>query len=122
MFEGHQNGRSRPHSAYSHLPAGAFAPAGIYVVSHLDPIHTLPHEILVLTPRLLPSCNHCAGVRFSLKSACPQTVDDNENFALEGDLIVTHAWELVAELRELMAKSRERIAHSRQFLERAVKP
>jgi hypothetical protein len=47
------------------LSAGVLARPGIYVVRHYDPIHALPHEILISTATILPECNACRGVRFS---------------------------------------------------------
>jgi hypothetical protein len=60
----------------------AFYP-GIYVAAHLNPEHTVPHEVLIAFRINLPKCTVCAeNVRFSLKSQQPEPIYDNEFFPL----------------------------------------
>ena len=66
--------------------------SGIYVVSHYKPTHTLPHEVLIATPMILPTCNACSNAdprrsadhngtqRFSLRSLSPEPIEDSEFF------------------------------------------
>jgi hypothetical protein len=66
----------------SNLCAGTVTPfVGIYVVSHFDPSHAPSHEVMITTPMVLPKCNACADVRFSLRSAPVQLIEDNEYFS-----------------------------------------
>ncbi len=52
----------------TNLPSGTRVPSGIYVVSHYAPAHAPPHEVLIPATMILPGCNVCAGVRFSLQT------------------------------------------------------
>jgi hypothetical protein len=48
---------------YSHdsnLPAGSLAEPGIYVVSHLGPVHVAPHEVIIRRPMILPTVRYAA--------------------------------------------------------------
>jgi hypothetical protein len=65
------------------LAAGTVAPmAGIYVVSHRDPPHAAPHEVLITVPMMiLPKCKACTDVRFSLKSRPPIPIEDHAFFS-----------------------------------------
>ena len=68
-------------SASENLPAGiATLVVGIYVVSHQNPPHALPHEVRVSRLMILPECTICAGVRFSLRGDLVQAIEDNEFF------------------------------------------
>jgi hypothetical protein len=68
-------------SATANLPAGRTAPAtGIYVVSHREPAHAQPHEVLISASTILPKCNECENVRFSLRSYAPQPLEESEFF------------------------------------------
>jgi hypothetical protein len=65
----------------SNLPAGAQAPMpGIYVVSHYQPSHAMPHEIMIPTTMILPKCRDCVGVRFSFRSPPIELIGENEFF------------------------------------------
>jgi hypothetical protein len=65
----------------SDLHAGTACPiSGVYVVTHWSPCHAAPHEVSIVLAAILPECNVCAGVRFSLKQPIVQPVGDNEFF------------------------------------------
>jgi hypothetical protein len=65
------------------LPAGTRSPhPGKYVVLHRDPAHAVPHEVRIAVPMLLPKCNACADVRFSLQRMLVEPIEDNEFFRL----------------------------------------
>jgi hypothetical protein len=67
--------------ATANLPAGTDAPhTGVYVVSHRNPAHALPHEVAIVIPFVLPKCRHCEDVRFSLKYPAAQPIGENEFF------------------------------------------
>jgi len=69
------------HSKSFDLPAGAECPAtGIYVVTHRNPPHALPHEVLIAAPSVLPRCKTCADVRFSLMRLPVEAIHENEHF------------------------------------------
>jgi hypothetical protein len=69
------------HSKSFDLPAGAQCPAtGIYVVTHRNPPHALPHEVLIAAPSVLPRCKTCADVRFSLMRLPVEAIHENEHF------------------------------------------
>ena len=63
------------------LPAGAECPVtGIYAVTHRNPPHALPHEVLIAAPSVLPRCKTCADVRFSLMRLPVEAIHENEHF------------------------------------------
>ena len=65
----------------ANLPAGIEAPhTGVYVVSHRNPAHALPHEVAIVRPTILPKCSGCSDVRFSLKYPAAQPIRENEFF------------------------------------------
>ena len=67
--------------ASDNLPAGTATPViGIYVVSHREPAHALPHEVRVSRLMILPECTICADVRFSLRGDLVQGIEDNGFF------------------------------------------
>jgi hypothetical protein len=67
--------------ATANLRPGTLAPAtGIYVVSHREPAHAQPHEVLIPAGAILPGCKACSDVRFSLKAYAPQPIEENEFF------------------------------------------
>jgi hypothetical protein len=67
--------------ASANLPAGTDAPhTGVYVVSHRNPAHAPAHEVAIVTPCVLPKCNLCEDVRFSLKYPAAQPIEENEFF------------------------------------------
>jgi hypothetical protein len=69
----------------ANLSAGTKVPfAGIYLVSHYDPPHASPHEVLISVLEILPECTTCAGVRFSLRSRKTEPIEDNEFFRYLG--------------------------------------
>jgi hypothetical protein len=53
---------------HSNMRAGTLGPRGLYVVTHRDPAHTVPHEVAVFAEMILPSCSACEDVRFSLRA------------------------------------------------------
>ena len=72
--------------ATANMPAGQEAPAtGIYVVSHFQPAHAIPHEVLIPGGTILPKCRVCAGVRFNLRALAPQPIEENEFFTKESE-------------------------------------
>jgi hypothetical protein len=67
--------------ATANLPAGTHAPhTGVYVVTHRNPHHALPHEVAVVVPMILPKCKLCDDVRFSLKGLLAQPIGESEFF------------------------------------------
>ena len=67
----------------ANLPAGTPAPStGIYVVTHGQPPHAQPHEVVVSELMTLPECQYCQDVRFSLKSYLIQPIEESEFFRL----------------------------------------
>ena len=97
------------------LSAGVLARPGIYVVRHCDPIHALPHEILISTATILPECNACRSVRFSLKSSL-QKLEQCEFFGLESLLLAVRALYKAREIDRWVARSRSFLEESEQFL------
>jgi hypothetical protein len=72
--------------ATANLPAGIPAPhAGVYVVSHYHPPHAVPHEEAIVAPMILPHCNICADVRFSLKALAAKPIRDSDFFRDQDD-------------------------------------
>ena len=71
--------QSRHSDKTTDLAPGTRAPSGIYVVSHRDPSHASPHEVMVPVPTILPMCNACAGVRFS-RSLLPVPIGEHKFF------------------------------------------
>jgi|SRR5215468_5445930 len=64
------------------MPPGVVAPAGIYVVTHRDPAHAVPHEVRIAAPMVLPECNICRRVQFSRKRDITPPIEDCEFFPL----------------------------------------
>jgi hypothetical protein len=65
----------------ANLLAGTLAPAtGIYVVTHREPAHAVPHDVLIPAAMILPKCKRCIGVRFSLRSLATPPIEENEFF------------------------------------------
>jgi hypothetical protein len=56
------------------------APAGIYVVTHREPAHTIPHEVRIAAPMVLPECNACRRVRFSRRCDITPPIEECEFF------------------------------------------
>src|SRR5262249_8597499 len=76
--------RSDKGRAMHNLPADTVvSTAGIYVVSHDEPAHNPPHEVLVAIPMILPKCKICDNVRFSLKTELPERITENPFFRPE---------------------------------------
>lgn len=62
----------------ANLPADTVVSSvGIYVVSHHNPPHAPPHEVLIAVPMILPKCKICANVRFRLKIPLPERISEN---------------------------------------------
>ena len=68
------------------LAPGTRAPSGIYVVTHHAPAHAPPHEVLIPATMILPACNVCVGVRFSLRSLSPVPIAEHKFFWPPGRL------------------------------------
>ena len=64
----------------SDLLSGTIAMPGIYVVTHRNTAHDAPHLVLILEQRVLPKCNHCRDVFFTLERPLIQLIDDCEFF------------------------------------------
>jgi hypothetical protein len=65
----------------SDLPVGTrISVPGIYVASYRHPAHATPHEVRIAVPMILPKCNACEDVRFSLQRMLVQPIEDNEFF------------------------------------------
>jgi len=65
----------------SNLPPGTeVRQTGTYVVMHRNPSHAPAHEVLIVTPTILPACNGCADVRFSFKEPIPIAIEHHEFF------------------------------------------
>jgi hypothetical protein len=65
----------------SNLRPGDDVPlAGIYVVSHNQPPHAAPHEVLISKLAILPRCKNCLRVRFSFRCPPTQPIEENEFF------------------------------------------
>jgi hypothetical protein len=63
------------------LPAGMPAPhTGVYVVSHYHPPHAVTREVAIVAAMILPHCNICADVRFSLEALAAEPIRDSEFF------------------------------------------
>jgi hypothetical protein len=72
--------QSRHSDETTDLAPGTRAPSGIYVVSHHAPAHAPAHEVLIPATMILPGCNVCAGVRFSLRSLSPVQIGEHKFF------------------------------------------
>lgn len=99
------------------LPAGALAPPGIYVVSHRDPAHAVPHEIIIDLPMILPCCRLCRNVRFSQKSSIPQHIEGHDLFC--GKLLPRQS-NSRSEIQAFIEASRRQLSASREALHRSV--
>jgi hypothetical protein len=105
-----------PMTGKKNLPAGSWALTGVYVVSHFEPTHAIPHEIVVRTETALPQCKLCRNVRFSWKCSATQLIEENAFFKSEPRELVTHLRSEAAKVRQMTQKSRNFISNSRQFL------
>jgi hypothetical protein len=73
-------------AATANLPARIQAPhTGVYVVSHRNPAHTVPHEVSIVVPMILPHCKVCGDLRYSLKALPAEPIRDNEFFREHDD-------------------------------------
>jgi hypothetical protein len=68
----------------SDLRPGAKVRAGVYVVSHREPAHAQPHQVLIAVPMVLPGCRECNDVRFSFKERLPTPLQEHEFFKVAG--------------------------------------
>jgi hypothetical protein len=101
----------------SNLRAGSLASPGIYVVSHFDPAHAIPHEIVIGAEVTLPRCQLCSDVRFSWKCLPPQKIEEIAFFNSEPVDLVAHLRNAAAEVNKMIQASRELIRRSKQFLD-----
>ena len=100
------------------LPAGHQAEPGIYVVSHHEPAHIVPHEVLVEEPILLPACRLCANVRYSLKSALPQRINEHQMLWSVSEETIARLRTMAAEVRTCANAGYWRVEESRERLGR----
>lgn len=98
------------------LQPGLFVSPGVYVVSHHNPSHTVPHEILITTPTKLPECNRCHGVRFSFKCQVPEKIEECEFLGLEAVVLISQMRRDAEELHERATRSRSLLVESEHFL------
>jgi hypothetical protein len=98
------------------LPAGSLASPGLYVVSHLDPAHDAPHEIVIRTEMILPHCKMCGGVRFRWKCSAPQMIEDSAFFNSEPLDLAARLRSAALEVHKMAQDSRHLIQYSKQFL------
>jgi len=98
------------------LPAGSIASPGIYIVSHLDPTHATPHEIVIGTEMTLPRCQLCSNVRFSWKCLPPQKIEENAFFNPEPIDLAAHLRSAAVDVDKMTQASRQLIRRSKQFL------
>jgi hypothetical protein len=101
----------------SNLRAGSLASPGIYVVSHFDPVHATPHEIVIEMEMTLPRCKLCSDVRFGWKCLPPQKIEENAFFNSELFDLVAHLRSAAVEVKKMAQASRQLIRHSKQFLD-----
>ena len=104
-------------SAGANLQSGHIAPAGIYVVSHRNPCHVLPHEISIAARTALPECRKCGDVRFSFKCALPPKIEESEFFGLDSIGLAARARSDAREMRSCVEKSRSLLTQSKLFLD-----
>jgi hypothetical protein len=100
----------------SDLRVGFYAEPGIYVVTHHDPAHAVPHEVIIEEPMSLPQCRFCEDVRFSLKST-PERITENYMFASVPHELSLRILDMAAELRASTDASVLRVLESRHILE-----
>jgi len=100
----------------SNLPAGSLASPGIYIVSHIDPIHPTPHEIVIGAEMTLPRCTLCSNVRFGWKCCLPQKIEENAFFNPEPIDLAAHVRSVTADVNKMTQTSRQLIRRSKQFL------
>jgi hypothetical protein len=116
--DGRSSGFSRPVRETSNLEPGTLARPGIYVVSHFDPAHTTPHEVLIKRGSRLPHCKFCRGGRFSLKSAKPQTIEESFFFSNEAMALVSRLRAAETEVLARIERSQDLLKESRQTLDK----
>jgi hypothetical protein len=102
--------------AGSNMRPGDFCASGIYVVSHRNPDHAVPHEILIASDRVLPRCSDCDEVRFSFKCALTARIEDSRFFGFESVAFAVRVRMEAQELRNCAERSRELLAKSALFL------
>jgi hypothetical protein len=109
------------YSPDSNLAPGSWAEPGIYVASHLGPVHALVHEIIIRRPMILPHFKTCGDARFSRKCSLPQDIEASDLFfnvnaipsGLPTDVLV-----YTTEVRFQVQRSNDLIRQSRQLLAR----
>ena len=100
----------------SNLPAGSLASPGIYIVSHFDPAHATPHEIVIEAEIILPRCKFCSNVRFSWKCLPAQKIEENAFFTSRPIDLAARLRSVAAEVDRMTQASLQLIRNSKQFL------
>jgi hypothetical protein len=100
----------------SDLRVGFYAEPGIYVVTHHNPAHAVPHEVIIEEPTLLPPCRFCDDVRFSLKST-PERIAENYMFSSVPHKLSVRILDMAAELRACTDASVLKVLESRHLLD-----
>ena len=100
----------------SDLRVGFYAEPGVYLVSHHNPAHAVPHEVFIEEPTLLPPCRFCDDVRFSLKSD-PERITENYMFSSVSHDLSVRILNMAAELRAAADASVLRVLESRHVLD-----
>ena len=104
----------------SDLRVGFYADPGVYIGTHHDPAHTVPHEVIIEEPTLLPPCRFCDDVRFSLKSE-PERITENYMFSSVSHELSLRIFDMAAELRACTDASVLKVLESRHILDGYIK-
>jgi len=104
----------------SDLRVGFYADPGVYIGTHHDPAHTVPHEAIIEEPTLLPPCRFCDDVRFSLKSE-PERITENYMFSSVSHELSLRIFDMAAELRACTDASVLKVLESRHILDGYIK-
>ena len=98
------------------LRVGFYAEPGVYVVSHHDPAHAVPHEVVIEETMLLPQCRFCDDVRFTLKTD-PECITKSYMFASVSHEVSVRILDMAAELRACTDASVLKVLESRHILD-----